>query len=231
MERERGIVYIAVGAAFMRDAERSAMTAKRQHPDLPICLFSDVPSNDPVFDHWREIKNPHRRSKLDCIIQTPCHKMLYLEPDTRVVGSIVEPFGLLDRYDFAACHVENSDPVTSVTAGLKADDVEPGFTGFNGGVFYYRMSDGVRWFFEAWAEEFKAQNARWDQPMLRKLLYTTLGVNVIVLPPEYNVRTVRALRFRSRNESEARIIHWPCYKSGDSLASRLWRTVSAVYAP
>lgn len=225
MTQERGIVYIAVGAAFVKDAERSARTAKRQHPDLPICLFSDVPSEDPVFDIWLEVKDPHRRSKLDCIIRTPFAKTLYLDTDTRVVGSIAEPFGLLERYDFAACHVENRHPVTSVTARLKADGVEPGFTGFNGGVFYYRMSDGVRRFFEAWAEEFKSQNARWDQPILRKLLWSMPDITVIALPPEYNVRTVRALLFRSRNESQARLIHLPYYKSGDSFAQRLWRTL------
>ena len=112
------------------------MTARRQHPDLPICLFSDVPSNDTVFDHWREIKNPHRRSKPNCIIQTPFHKTLDLDPDTRVEGSIEEPYGLLERYDSAACHVEIRHPNTSVTAHLKPDDIEPSFTGFNGGVFY-----------------------------------------------------------------------------------------------
>jgi hypothetical protein len=228
VELERGIVFIAAGAAFVKDAERSAHSAKRQHPDLPICLFSDVPSEDPVFDIRREIKNPHRRSKLDCIIQSPFHRTLYLDTDTRVVGSIVEPFALLDRYDFAACHVENRHPVTSVTARLKADGVEPGFTGFNGGVFYYRMTDGVRRFFEAWAEEFKTQNARWDQPILRKLLWMMPDVTVIALPPEYNVRTVRGLLFRSRNESQVRIIHWPYFKSGDSLARRLWRTLRTM---
>lgn len=224
MDLEKGIVYIAVGAAYVKDAERSALTAKRQHPDLPICLFSDVPSKNSVFDLRREISDPHRRSKLDCIIQTPFTRTLYLDSDTRVVGSIVEPFRLLDRYDFAACHVENRHPVTSVTARLKDDGVEPGFTGFNGGVFYYRMNPSVAQLLEVWAEEFKRQNARWDQPILRKLLWTMPEVAVIALPPEYNIRTVRALLFRSRNESQVRLIHWPYYKSADPFARRLWRT-------
>lgn len=228
LSHEKGIVYIAAGAAFVRDAERSARSAKKQHPDLPICLFSDVASEDPVFDLWFEIEHPHRRSKLDCILRTPFEKTLYLDADTRVVGSIVEPFGLLNRYDFAACHVENRHSVTSVTARLKADGVEPGFTGFNGGVFYYRMNDQVRAFFGCWAEEFKAQNARWDQPILRKLLWAMPGVTVIALPPEYNIRTLRALLFRSRNESEARLIHLPYYKSGDSRLRRLWRTLRTL---
>lgn len=225
MERERGIVYIAVGEGFVRDAERSAHSARRQHPDLPICLFSDVPSTDPVFDVKREITNPHRRSKLDCIINTPFRETLYLDSDTRIVGSITEPFGLLGRYDFAACHVENRHPVTSVTARLKADGVDPGFTGFNGGVFYYRMNDKVRRFFEAWAEEYKTQNAKWDQPIMRKLLWEMADVSVIALPPEYNIRTVRGFLFRSRNESVPRLIHLPFFKSSDSFARRLWRTV------
>ncbi len=228
MNRERGIVYIAVGASFVSDAERSAHSARRQHPELPICLFSDVPSQDPVFDVRREIGNPHRRSKLDCIMETPFRHTLYLDSDTRVVGSIVEPFGLLGRYDVAACHVENRHPVSSATARLRAEGVEPGFTGFNGGVFYYRMNDAVRGFFERWAEEYKRENAKWDQPIMRKLLWEMPEVKVVAIPPEYNVRTLRGLLFRSANESQARLLHLPWYKSSGSLAWRMWRTIRTL---
>ncbi len=228
MDQQKGIVYIAVGETFVRDAERSARSARRQHPDLPICLFSDVPSNDPVFDIRREIKDSHRRSKLDCITQTPFRDTLYLDSDTRVIGSIIEPFGLLERYDLAACHVENRHPVSSATARLKAENVELGFTGFNGGVFYYRMNDVVRRFFENWAEDYKKENAKWDQPIMRKLLWNMPEVRVIAIPPEYNVRTLRALLFRSANESQARLLHLPWYKSGGSVPWRLWRTIRTL---
>ena len=228
MEYERGIVYIAVGAAFVRDAERSARSAKLIHPQLPICLFSDVPSEDPVFDLRRRIENPHRRSKLDCIPQTPFRDTLYLDSDTRVIASIVEPFGLLERYDLAACHVENRHPVSSATARLKAEAVEPGFTGFNGGVFYYRMSDRVGRFFQRWSEEFKRENAKWDQPLMRRLLWEMPEVKVIAIPPEFNVRTLRGLLFRSANESTARLLHLPWYKSRDSVSWRLWRTLRTL---
>ncbi len=228
MRQEKGIVYIAVGAAFVKDAERSARSARQRHPGLPICLFSDVASREPVFDLWFEIKDAHRRSKLDCIMRTPFDKTLYLDADTRVIGSIEEPFGLLDRYDLAACHVENRHPVTSATARLTPEKVDPGFTGFNGGVFYYRMNDQMRRFFESWAAEYKRQNAKFDQPIMRTLLWETPDVKVIAIPPEYNVRTLRALLFRSANESEPRILHLPWYKSGDSAAWRLWRTVRTL---
>ncbi len=228
MEFERGIVYIAVGAGYVRDAERSARTAKRIHPDLPICLFSDVPSSDPVFDIRRDIKNPHRRSKLDCILATPFRDTLYLDSDTRIIASIIEPFGLLGRYDLAACHVENRHPVSSATARLKGESVEPGFTGFNGGVFYYRMNDQIRLFFERWAEEYKKENAKWDQPIMRRLLWEMPEVKVIAIPPEFNVRTLRGLLFRSANESQVRLLHLPWYKSTDSVAWRLWRTIRTL---
>lgn len=224
MEHERGIVYIAVGAGYVRDAERSAHSARKLHPELPICLFSDVPSEDPVFDIKRQITNPHRRSKLDCILNTPFRDTLYLDSDTRVIASIVEPFGLLGRFDMAACHVENRHPVSSATARLKPETVEAGFTGFNGGVFYYRMNDQMRRFFERWSEEFRRENAKWDQPIMRRLLWEMPEVRVIAIPPEFNVRTLRGLLFRSANESTARLLHLPWYKSSDSFAWRLWRT-------
>lgn len=225
MDWQRGIVYIAVGAGYVRDAERSARSARSMHPDLPICLFSDVPSDDPVFDICHAITNPHRRSKLDCIIATPFAETLYLDSDTRVVGSITEPFGLLSRYDIAACHVENRHPVSSATARLTGESVDPGFTGFNGGVFYYRMNDDMRRFFERWAEAYKTENAKFDQPIMRRLLWSMPEVKAIAIPPEYNMRNLRGIMFRSANESVPRLLHLPWYKSTDSAGWRLWRTI------
>jgi len=222
---ERGIIYIASGAPFVRDAERSARTAKKQHPDLPIALFSDVPSSDPAIDIWVEVKDPHRRSKLDYLAQSPFEKTLYLDADTRVIASITEPFGLLDRYDLAGCHVENRHPVSSATARLTTSDVDPAFTGFNGGVLYYRLNDRMRVFLARWAEGYKAENAKFDQPILRRLMWQMPEIAVIAIPPEYNVRTLRGLMFRSANESQARLLHLPWYKSKDSVGWRLWRTI------
>lgn len=222
---ERGIIYIASGAPFVRDAERSARSVKKQHPDLPIALFSDVRSTDPAIDMWFEVKDPHRRSKLDYLAQSPFEKTLYLDADTRVIASITEPFGLLDRYDLAGCHVENRHPVSSATARLTTADVDPAFTGFNGGVLYYRLNDRMRVFLARWAEGYKAENAKFDQPILRRLMWQMPEISVIAIPPEYNVRTLRGLMFRSANESQARLLHLPWYKSKDSVGWRLWRTI------
>ena len=50
-------------------------------------------------------------------------------------------------------------------------------------------------------------------------------IGVAVIPPEYNLRTLRGILFRSANESQARLLHLPWYKSNDSLGWRLWRTI------
>ena len=42
------------------------------------------------------------------------------------------------------------------------------------------------------------------------------------------MRTLRGLLFRSANESEARLLHLPWYKSTDSVAWRLWRTIRTL---
>jgi hypothetical protein len=49
-------------------------------------------------------------------------------------------------------------------------------------------------------------------------------VKPIALPPEYNIRTMRSLIFRTRNESLPRLIHWPFFKTKDSFRLRLWKT-------
>lgn len=227
-QAERGIIYVASGAPYVRDAERSARSAKKQHPDLPIALFSDVPTKEPAIDMWFAVKNPHRRSKLDCFARTPFRHTLYLDGDTRVVASVTEPFGLLERYDLAGCHVENRHPVSSATARLTDPGVDPGFTGFNSGVLYYRLNDPMRAFLEKWSAGYKAENARFDQPILRRVMWEMPEIAVTAIPPEYNMRTLRAILFRSANESEARVLHLPWYKSADSAGWRLWRTLRTL---
>ncbi len=227
-QAERGIIYIASGAAYVRDAERSARSAKQQHPDLPIALFSDIPTREPAIDMWFEIKDPHRRSKLDYMAKSPFRKTLFLDADTRVVASMTEPFGLLDRFDIAGCHVENRHPVSSATARLTDPSVDPGFTGFNSGVLYYRMNDRMKAFLARWAEVFKAENPRFDQPVMRRVLWEMPEIALVALPPEYNVRTLRGVLFRSANESQARLLHLPWYKSADSAPYRFWRTLRTL---
>lgn len=224
-QAERGIIYIASGAPYVRDAERSARSAKKQHPDLPIALFSDVPTSEPAIDMWFKVEDPHRRSKLDYLAKSPFARTLYLDADTRVIDSITEPFGLLDRYDLAGCHVENRHPVSSATARLTDAKVDPAFTGFNGGVLYYRLNDRMRVFLARWAEGYKAENAKFDQPILRRLMWEMPEIGVVAIPPEYNVRTLRGILFRSKNESTARLLHLPWYKSADSAPYRFWRTI------
>lgn len=228
VQADRGIIYIASGAAYVRDAERSARSAKAQHPDLPIALFSDVPTREPAIDMWFEVKDPHRRSKLDYLAKSPFRDTLFLDADTRLVGSMTEPFGLLGRYDLAACHVENRHPVSSATARLTDKSVDPGFTGFNSGVIYYRMSERMEAFFARWSAVFKAENPRFDQPVMRRVLWEMPEIRVASLPPEYNVRTLRGVLFRSANESQARLLHLPWYKSSDSAPYRFWRTLRTL---
>lgn len=227
-QAERGIVFIASGAPYVRDAERAARSARKQHPDLPIALFSDVPSSDPVFDMWFEVTDPHRRSKLDYLARTPFRDTLYLDCDVRVIASVIEPFGLLGRYDLAGCHVENRHPVSSATARLTDPRVDPGFAGFNSGVLYYRLSDRMRVFLETWSAGYKAENARFDQPILRRVMWEMPEIAVIAIPPEYNLRTLRGILFRSANESQARVLHLPWYKSADSAPYRFWRTLRTL---
>ena len=53
-------------------------------------------------------------------------------------------------------------------------------------------------------------------------------ITVIAIPPEYNLRTLRGILFRSANESKARLLHLPWYKSADSAPYRLWRTLRTL---
>jgi hypothetical protein len=87
------------------------------------------------------------------------------------------------------------------------------------------MNDGVRRFFERWAEAYKTENAKFDHPIMRRLLWDMPELKVIAIPPEYNVRNLRGIVFRSANESTPHLLHLPWYNSSEPVGWRLWRTI------
>ena len=91
------------------------------------------------------------------------------------------------------------------------------------------MNDRMRAFLARWAEVFKSENPRFDQPVMRRVLWEMPEIALFVLPPEYNVRTLRGVLFRSANESQARLLHLPGYKSADSAPSRFRRTLRTLH--
>ena len=231
MATHKGVVYIATGASYIEDAELSARSLKKIHPDLPVCLFSDIGTNAAVFDMQFKVVNPHSRSKVDYLSESPFEKSLYLDTDTRVVASIMSGFEILERFDIAATHDMQRHPTRSKTARFRPEGVPDAFPEMNGGILFFRKNDRVVKFLRQWALEYQQTKASRDQPLLRRLLWFHPEILFYVLPPEYNVRWMKFVLFNGRLESEVKILHLKLFKSQKSKWHRLKKILGTLAFP
>lgn len=219
VQPSEGIIYITYGIKYVRAALFSANSARRVMPDIKIHLFVDQPSmlelgldkDTGPFTSMSVIENPHRRSKVDCISQTPFDRTLYLDSDTSVERDIRTIFRLLDNFEFAATHAVRRN------ASRKSEywnvQIPDAFPQFNGGVIVYKKNPNVMKLMRDWGESFGSAGHRHDQITLRELVWLS-DVRSIALAPEYNVRFLKYKYLWDKGEATAMILHLKQYHDG-----------------
>ncbi|MEO6848723.1 MAG: hypothetical protein ABI443_13380 [Chthoniobacterales bacterium] len=188
--KSTGILYVATGERYIAEAVQSARSAKKQMPDLPICLFADEqPSQPDAFDEVRIIENPRHffADKVQPMLDSPFERTLFLDTDTFVCHPLEDVFQLLERFDVAIAH-----------APMRHDRAYPTpncFAEMNSGVIAYRKNAAVEQMFRRWIEIYEkelkdsAKPEIGDQVHLRQAIYES-DVSLYILPPEYNYRSV-----------------------------------------
>ena len=103
-----GIVYVATGEKYVKEAGISARMVRRWMPDVSISLFTDFTGNNlpPFFDNTFHLSDPAHSffDKIEPLINSPYEKTLFLDTDTLMVESVYELFELIDKFDLAYCH-------------------------------------------------------------------------------------------------------------------------------
>ena len=215
----RGVVYVACGEPFVEAASASARSVREHSPSLAIHLYADrVDRADPLFDGVTRIEKPHRRSKVDCLVDTPFQRTLYLDADTSVVDDISEMFEILDRFDLAIAHAHRRNhPDTRTTWNL---ELPASFPQLNGGVLLFRRNERVLDLLGAWRDAYHEAGFAKDQVTLRELIWNS-DVRVHILPPEYNVRYAKYLEVWDPAEAKPKILHYNAFKgAGDPRRAR-----------
>ncbi|WP_272010745.1 putative nucleotide-diphospho-sugar transferase [Roseovarius sp. ZX-A-9] len=224
----RGVVFVATGARYIACAEAAARSVRRHMPDVPIALFTDAGqlglSLSGVFDPVIELESVHHRSKVDCLMNSPFERTLFLDADIRVLEDVGELFDLLDRFDVAMAHAHarNRDATRAVWKYALPDS----FPQFNTGVIAVRRNPQTQALLKNWSDSYKKAGFRKDQVTLRELLWAS-DLRLATLPPEYNIRYPKNLWLWSRREARPRICHFYRYsfaKRSDwlrALAKRL----------
>ena len=177
---KRGIVYVATGDKYVREAADSSATVREHAEKLPICLITD---ERPSYGEWDDVVVLERptfsfEDKLE-MLRAPYDAVLFLDTDTKVLGPLDEVFELLNRFDIALHQ-------TPFGTWYDLPGVPKAFPEFNSGVIAFRKSAAVHEMFEYWAEDYRQIGMPEDQPGLRKAVFRS-DVRYAWLPPEFNI--------------------------------------------
>jgi hypothetical protein len=207
-----GVVFVATGARYIACAEAAARSVRRHMPDVPIALFTDAGAlGEPlsgIFDPVIELEGAHRRSKVDCLMNSPFERTLFLDADIRVLEDVSELFDLLERFDIAMAHAHARN--RAATRAVWTRELSDAYPQFNTGVMVVRRSPETQSLLQVWSDSYRTAGFRKDQVTLRELLWAS-GLRVATLPPEYNIRYPKYLWLWGRREARPRICHFHRY--------------------
>lgn len=214
-----GVVFVATGARYIACAEAAARSVRQHMPEIPIALFTDAGrlgvAVSGIFDPVIALDAAHRRSKVDCLMNAPFERTLFLDADIRVLEDVSEVFELLDRFDIAMAHAHARNRAATRAVWTRA--LPDAFPQFNTGVVAVRRSPLTRALLQAWSDSYKSAGFRKDQVTLRELLWES-DLRIATLPPEYNIRYPKYLWLWGRTEARPRICHFHRYSFVSSSA-------------
>lgn len=186
---DRGIVYVAAGEEFVKEARISAESAKAVMPDVQITLFTDQETTPSVFDKVHEIDEP-RYDGGDRVFhadQTPYERTLFLDTDIYFAEPVDEIFDLLDSFDVAACINQRTYSSNRIDMP-KIIELPDAFPEYNGGVLAFRRTDRTEEFLSKWRKTYRnvlEHGQVHNQGALRAALYHS-DVRIATLRSEYN---------------------------------------------
>ncbi|WP_436344040.1 hypothetical protein [Natronorubrum sp. FCH18a] len=210
MKPSKGVVYIATGEEYVREATMSAKSLKDHMPNIKISLFTDVYMDIEYFDEIHLIEDT-RGDYGDSILQPEmvCYeRTLFIDTDTYITDDISELFCLLDVFDVAAAH-NPGNRTTSEDRGYPAQNVPESFPLYNTGVLVLKRNESVFDLLTNWKsiyqEHVSKTESALNQPAFREALYHS-DVQIATLSNEYNCR-VRYGGSTGFLTSDVKIVH------------------------
>ena len=99
-----GVLYIAFGEQYQREALASIASLRRFHPNLPCCVIADLnieglPDHVELLLREPECGKYPLRAKPRYMRESPFDRTLFLDTDTTTVRPVEDLFRLLNRFD------------------------------------------------------------------------------------------------------------------------------------
>lgn len=229
-ESSAGVYFVATGTRYLKAAHEAAQNVKKHCPYIRMAVATDLIGDvDPeLFEHVIEIKDAHRRSKVDLMHQSPFDRTLYLDSDVRVLEDISHLFQILDRFDIAIAHAHNRN--ADRTLETWREPIPKAFPQLNAGIILFQMNEKVRTVLRDWSTAYSEGGFRKDQVTLRELLWQS-DLRLYVLPPEFNIRHSRLIDYWTKEEAKPQILHMALYNDvGEKRSAVLRRRVKEVLA-
>lgn len=180
---EAGIVYVATGTAYRDECQISAASVREHMPDVPITLFSDEAVTGNNFDSVHVLSDPSYDSSdvIECLLQTPYDRTIFLDTDIYIDGDISELFDMMDSFDVGVV----IDPTHTCPRDSPVPIVPSTFPEYNTGMIAYRSNPQTDSLLSSWRSLYEYHNSPADQPSFRDSVYLS-DVRLLTLPPEYN---------------------------------------------
>ena len=180
-----GVVYVATGEQYVREAADSARSVQEKGGGYPICLVTDAASAEDIdrtlWDDVVVLDAPSYRStdKME-MLRAPYDRLLFLDTDTQVLAPLGDVFEVLSEFDLAAHQ-------TPFGTWYDLPGVPKSFPEFNSGVIALKKNDAVRELFVSWRQWYDEllYIGTFDQISFRKAIYHS-RVRYAWLPAEFN---------------------------------------------
>ncbi len=188
---ECGILYVATGADYVEEANESAVSFRRQNPEIPLAIATDRPevADKNLFAHIFPLANPSGNffDKIHGMLLSPFQKTAFIDTDAYAADSVSDLFRILEKFELAVAF----DPIRS---DFVQDDIPDSFPTPNTGVIAYQNTPAVREFLHEWLAAYQWQmtlpvKPGHDQPAFRRALYLS-KLRFTILPDEWNLRVI-----------------------------------------
>lgn len=194
----KGIIYIAIGEKWRREAIQAATRTKKFMPDIPISVFTDTFFSSQAINEvivLQPDENP-LLTKTRWMEQSPYEQTLFLDTDIHLCETIADLFILLDRFDLAVPHapyrLSNMGLSIKMPDFLKSE-VPECFPGMNTGMILFNRTGKVADFLKSWRENHLKLCALIpdapNQPAFRTALYRS-DLRFAIIPEEYHCRFI-----------------------------------------
>ncbi len=173
---DRGIVYVAFGERAKFEASRALASLRLVHRRMRVVVMGPAEVANGRKD-WGTMSDVQRsryaKTRLDRL--TPFAQTLYMDADTRVYAPITAGFDALDAgWDLVITTSDNQgddvlwhiggDERWATLEGLGRVPLQ-----LQGGIFWFKRSERVRSFFDAWAQEWDRWQDQDQAALLRAL--------------------------------------------------------------